>query len=545
MFTITPPVSTRPASAGLVPDSLVPDSLVAESRGTYDASPTPEPIRVPHPVTHRAWVREHEADPSAVTDRTTPTGHRSPADRTSPTGRTSATARSSPTEALAASGRRIMAAGRDDADELADAHPVLDEIPELAWVLDDLRTADRALASAVALVATLRRTDAARLLTGVGLTGWLTLIARRTSTDARMLLTAADQLERSPSLASAFRRGAVSWAQVRSVVLAIRELPRHLDDRIDRAIAEVLHGTVGVEPDAITRVLRWELAALDPTPATDAQVPEREPFVAMQPRLDGSGGQLFADLDPVTWALADAALNRGAPPQERTRDGVIGDPDEPAIARNGRLMGAHRLERLREVFDAHLARSGSPGPATHGDGGDNDRTRPTLLLRAGLDQLLDRCRTPAQLLTTMLGGHVQVSADTARRLIDERGADLRTVVLDETGSVVGVGRRTRVPPGWLRDAVLALHDTCSAPGCRAPARTADLDHARPWHPHRDGDPVGRTDIDELAPLCRRDNAAKERDGWRVMQAADGSRRWAHQRSGIATRTLPATWRPPP
>lgn len=529
MSTSTVAVPTSPAFAG----------LVAESRGTYDAAPAPEPVDVSHPVTHLPWVREHEADPAATA------GHVSPTDR------------------LTASGRRIMATGRGGADHLADAHPVLEELPELAWLLDDLRTADRAIASAVGLVATLRRTDAARLLTGVGLTGWLTLIARRTTTDARMLLTAADQLERSPSLAAAFRRGAVSWAQVRSVVLAIRELPRHLDDRIDGAIAEVLHGAVGAEPDAITRVLRWELAALTPTPDSDATSPEREPFVAMQPRLDGSGGQLFADLDPVTWALADAALNSAAPPGERSRDGVIGDPDEPAIARNGRLMGAHRLDRLRQVFDAYLAPphvgggvgvracsptadtpapAPGPGPGTHGC---PPSARPTLLLRAELDQLLDRCRTPAQLLTTLLGGHVRVTAATARRLIDERGADLRTVVLDGTGSVVGVGRRTRVPPGWLRDAALALHDTCSAPGCGAPARTADLDHAQPWHPHRDGDPPGRTDADQLAPLCHRDNVAKERDGWRVEQAPDGSRRWTHPRSGITTRTLPATWRPPP
>lgn len=496
------------------------DTLTAEARGTYDAAPAPEPDEPPHPATHDAWAEEHEA------------------------------ARRAPTERLATTGRRILTEGRGGADTLAEAHPVLDEIPELAWLLDELRTADRAIASAVSLVATLRRTDAARLLTGVGLTGWLTLVARRTSTDARMLVTAADQLERSPTLAAAFRRGSVSWAQVRSVVLAIRELPRHLDDAIDGAIAEVLRGTVGAEPDAITRVLRWELAALDPAPTPDGPAPEREPFVAMQPRLDGSGGQLFAELDAVTWALADAALNSDPPPRQRARDGVIGDADEPASTRNGRLMGAHRLQRLREVFDRHLAPPRSIDVAGAVDDEPDRialtaRARPTLLLRAELDQLLDHRRTPATLLTTLLGGHVRVTAATARRLIDERGTDLRTVVIDETGSIVGVGRRTRVPPGWLRDAVLALHDTCSAPGCSASSRTADLDHARPWHPHRAGDLPGRTDADQLAPLCRRDNAAKERDGWRVEQAPDGSRRWTHQRSGITTRTLPATWRPPP
>ena len=73
----------------------------------------------------------------------------------------------------------------------------------------------------------------------------------------------------------------------------------------------------------------------------------------------------------------------------------------------------------------------------------------------------------------------------------------------------------------------------------------ELDHAGPWHPVRPEDVPGRTDIDQLAPLCRRDNAGKERDGWSATQKAHGTRRWHHQRSGFTIRTLPATWRPPP
>lgn len=87
-----------------------------------------------------------------------------------------------------------------------------------------------------------------------------------------------------------------------------------------------------------------------------------------------------------------------------------------------------------------------------------------------------------------------LNSAAARRLIDERGAELRTVVLDDTGNVLGVGRRTSVAPGWLRDATLAIHDTCTEPGCLTAARACDLDHARPWQPTRPGDVPGRTDL---------------------------------------------------
>lgn len=168
-----------------------------------------------------------------------------------------------------------------------------------------------------------------------------------------------------------------------------------------------------------------------------------------------------------------------------------------------------------------------------------------LLLRTDLATLLDREQCPASLLTTVLGGQVKLTAATARRLVEERGADLRTVVLDDLGAVVGVGRRTRIAPGWLSDATLALHDTCSHPGCLTAARRSETDHARPWHPVRPGDPAGRTDIDQLAPICGVHNRSKESDGWIVTQRADGIRRWHHPRSGVTTRTVPATWRPPP
>jgi hypothetical protein len=136
-----------------------------------------------------------------------------------------------------------------------------------------------------------------------------------------------------------------------------------------------------------------------------------------------------------------------------------------------------------------------------------------------------------------------LNAAAARRLIDQRGADLRTTILDDTGQVVGIGRRHRVPPGWLTDGLLALHDTCSEPGCTTAALSCQTDHARPWHPARPGDLPGRTDVDNLAPLCTSANRTKETDGWTCTQTADGTRTWRHQRSGLTATTIPTGTRP--
>jgi hypothetical protein len=159
-----------------------------------------------------------------------------------------------------------------------------------------------------------------------------------------------------------------------------------------------------------------------------------------------------------------------------------------------------------------------------------------------LDTALDTGRMPVELLTRLTGGKLQVTTAAARRLLDTHGTQLRTVLVDN-GAIVGVGRATRIPPRWLSDTVLAIHDTCVGPVCDRPARGADLDHAAPWWPidHRTG---GTTDLDQLGPLCADTNQTKEAAGWRADQRADGLRRWRHPRTGLTTTSIPATWRPP-
>jgi hypothetical protein len=63
-----------------------------------------------------------------------------------------------------------------------------------------------------------------------------------------------------------------------------------------------------------------------------------------------------------------------------------------------------------------------------------------LLVRAQLETL---GQLPAAVLTHLAGGQLKLSSPAARYLLDEQGAQLRLVVIDQ-GQVVGVGRQTRV-----------------------------------------------------------------------------------------------------
>jgi hypothetical protein len=72
-------------------------------------------------------------------------------------------------------------------------------------------------------------------------------------------------------------------------------------------------------------------------------------------------------------------------------------------------------------------------------------------------------------------------------------------------------------PGAALDRFVRLRDRrCRFPGCRARARTCDLDHRREW-------PLGPTDHRNLCCLCEHHHRLKHQaPGWRFHDAGDGA-----------------------
>lgn len=442
-------------------------------------------------------------------------------------------------------------------DDLTDE--VLASCPALEQLIGVLSEIDRLNASAVALIDRLQASGEVESQTGLPLELWLSIRGRQVRSDRRMLGTAADVLRWLPSLRHAFARGAVAWGQVRAVVLAVSKLPAPLHDAIDAELAAAISALGDAEPDALLHAVRRATQHADPAPDDhDEQRAVRERFIALQPRLDGSGGTLYGEFDPVGFAVLDAWFASGPPPTSRSRDHLGEEGDHQRRDASTRELGRHRADQLvgrlaRDLPGDHPepaaasvpAKTSATGhepavrdePADVGPTGDG-RPRPTLLLRLPYASLLGG-EVPGELLTTLTGGRLRLSARASRELVAAGGADLRAIVVDGRGEVVGVGRRTRVAPGWLRDAVLARDATCAAPGCQVAARRCQLDHAQRW---QDG---GHTDVANLAPLCATDNQARERDGWDAVGTADGTRRWRHRRSGVEVDHVPDTWRPPP
>jgi hypothetical protein len=132
-----------------------------------------------------------------------------------------------------------------------------------------------------------------------------------------------------------------------------------------------------------------------------------------------------------------------------------------------------------------------------------------------------------------LDGHGPIDAVRARALA--AGGVWRRLVTDPvTHRLLDVGRERYRPPAALDDFVRLRDGTCAAPGCRVPACSCDLDHTEEFHPQPGTDPgnagdpdapLGRTDADNLGPLCRRHHRLKTDGGFRLRQIAPGLFEW--------------------
>jgi hypothetical protein len=462
-----------------------------------------------------------------------------------------------------------MSAGEPSARSLVPERAILEQLPELAHLLETLRQIDQLTAAAIATIDRFQHTGEVEDATGIPLELWLAADGRRTRSDRRMLAAAADLRARLPATFLAFRQGRISWSQLRAVVLACLRLPAVHLAHIDEVVADQVDALSQAEPDALVGIVAQALSVLEAHKDTErVEEQDQTQFVHLQPRLDGTGGRIYGDLGGTGFALVADALDPGPPPHA-TRDHLGQEPAPHKVAHQQRTQAQRRARRLVDLCARALADgpgmpdTASAAPAAGQQATDAQATdaqatdaqatgteaagaeaagaavgegfvpppvAPKVLLTMTLDQLLGCSEVPAEILTTVTGGRMKLTADAARRWIAQRGARLRGIVIEESGEILGVGRARYTPPGWLRDAILARDTTCTAPLCRASAKISHLDHAKEWHQG------GRTDVANLGWLHPACHTLKR--SWQVHGLPDGTRIWTHPRTGMTFQTLP-------
>ena len=153
-----------------------------------------------------------------------------------------------------------------------------------------------------------------------------------------------------------------------------------------------------------------------------------------------------------------------------------------------RLQTAHMRDRLPEWSNA--ARSGTVGVA-----------QSEAMARVTANTHID-----AEVLERDAGMLLDDAINAA--LVDH----IRRVVYDSSGTIIELGRRSRLFRGSSRDAVMLLLTTCVWIGCDQPVAWCDADHSLGWKAHgptvpRNGQPLcnGHQHLKETGFQVYRDN----------------------------------------
>ena len=114
-------------------------------------------------------------------------------------------------------------------------------------------------------------------------------------------------------------------------------------------------------------------------------------------------------------------------------------------------------------------------------------------------------------------------------------AGIIPVVLGGAGKVLDVGRVRRLATHAQRVALRAMYSTCAVPGCGVP-----FDRCQPHHLH-DWNSGGRTDLADLAPLCRGHHTAVHSGGWTLAMDPSDRRITVTRVDGSQLSGYPDRW----
>ncbi|MEX5634300.1 HNH endonuclease signature motif containing protein [Parafrankia sp. FMc2] len=276
---------------------------------------------------------------------------------------------------------------------------------------------------------------------------------------ARDHIATAHALTRLPAIRAAFAAGTVSYSKVRAIARVARA------DTEETWLNHAHHCTAG----ALERLARaYRQRTADPDDRARTRSARRVTW-----RIDDDGMvHVAAVLAPEEGAQLITAM-------EAARQSPVGSAAEPTAERDAEALAA-----LAEAFLHHAA----PGlvEPTH-----------TLTVHVKASDLLTQPtgREDPTEATGWVDNRPQITLP--RAVLQRLGCDgmIRTLLTDQKGNPLRLGRRRRLPTRRLRAAVQARdHGTCQYPGCTH-TRWLHIHHLTPW---AEG---GRTDLHGLTLVC--------------------------------------------
>ena len=343
---------------------------------------------------------------------------------------------------------------------------------------------------------------------------------------ARRLAEVGRDLTRMPVLAEAVADGTLSFDKAATVV-------RVADPDTEQALVELaVHATVG-QTQRLCRAWR-RVDAEESDADRDAVAPGGSPGRVVVVR-DEDGVELRARFDHVEGALVLAGLDAAAAAVRAEREQAA--PVDPRSASGARPASVDEVpveRRDRSEWRAEgFLRLAETRLATDEEGLQPSGFRTQVVLHVGVDDLLDDEGATSGAELEPAGARVR--REVARWFACDAG--LLTVVEDDHGDPLHLGRRTSTVSPTQRRAVHARHRTCSFPGCAA--TVVQIHHV---HHRAHG---GHDDVENYVPECRYHHGLVHRRHLVVTRDGDGTvHHWRPDGTEILADPGPPAARPP-
>ncbi len=296
----------------------------------------------------------------------------------------------------------------------------------------------------------------------------------------------ADTLDAAPSLADALDNAAITAGHVDALTRATKGLEADQRD----SLIDIADGLVGVASHAsveqFQRRLGLERKRLLANDGIDRLEQQRR-NTSLRTWVDDDGmWNVRGRFDPVTGVKLAAALDRAVETlfAEQVPQHC---PSDPVLKQA--FLRAHAFARLIEGGGIG-AKPGRPEFVVIIDADAPDVVGP-------VGEFSIPVEVPASVLATLAG-----TADV-HTVVVRNG-----VVLHAPGRL-DLGRTTRLANRAQRRALRGLYSTCAIPGCSTGYERCKLHHILWW---RHG---GRTDLDNLLPVCAHHRTKIHHDGWVV------------------------------
>ena len=343
---------------------------------------------------------------------------------------------------------------------LAAAIDELDIDLDGAALIDGYRLLDRLAAKLARSVGAFDRAGLWDVDGATSMKAWLRTRAGRAPADATRITLAARVVRSLPVTEAAWTDGTLTGAQVDVIAASIgaRHVERYAAD--ERELVPLLAACDLAGTAAAMKA--WRSAADDADPPLEPDEPDQSVYVA---EVAGRG-VLKGDLAPDTFLAVNDAL-------------AVADSNDL-----NRLASQRRAEALDVVCRFFL---------DHHDEKLHPRRRPRIVLVVTPDQLTD-----------------------GRDRLELCDAAIHRLVVEGRAVTLDFGRSTRNVSRHQRELLDLRDQHCRWPGCDRPASWCDAHHVIAWEHD------GRTDLDNLALLCRRHHRRLHRPGYRAKLLPDAT-----------------------